>query len=277
MFFGWLKRRCRRKLLARPFPDAWRDVLERNMKTVSLLDADERARLEEMIRVFAAEKSWEGCGGFELTDEAKVTVAGQACLLLLGLPDHYDHYWWVHTILIYPAAYVARRERFGEYPEPGEHGIHSGEAWHRGPVVLSWDDVVQGGRRRDDGRNVVYHEFAHQLDMVDGLVDGTPPLNRDDLYDDWRQVMTREFESLIAASERGEATLLDTYGATAPAEFFAVATECFFERPRAMKRRHEKLYDLLSAYYRQDTAGRCGGGGTTETDTKNRKHKDTKA
>src|SRR5262249_27236571 len=137
-----------------------------------------------------------------------------------------------------------------------EGGGRSGEAWHRGPVVLSWDAVRAGGQDHEDGQNVVLHEFAHQLDFLDGYGDGTPPPGRREQYEKWHESMTPEYDRLVEESERGKPKVLDEYGATTPAEFFAVATECFFERPVQMRRRHPALYELLRDYYAQDPASR---------------------
>jgi Mlc titration factor MtfA (ptsG expression regulator) len=134
-----------------------------------------------------------------------------------------------------------------------------GEAVYRGPVILSWADVIEEGRNPEEGHNVVYHEFAHQLDMLNGLVDGTPPLDTPEQYQRWREVMTAEYQALIRASEHGRATLLDKYGTTNEAEFFAVATECFFDRPVQLARRHAQLYEVLRDYYHQDPAARMAG------------------
>jgi Mlc titration factor MtfA (ptsG expression regulator) len=123
-------------------------------------------------------------------------------------------------------------------------------------VILSWADVLEEGRDPSRGQNVVYHEFAHQLDMLDGVVDGTPPLQTPAQYRAWREVMTAEYRRLVEASSLGRATLLDQYGATNEAEFFAVATECFFDKPAALERRHPRLYQVLRDYYHQDPAGR---------------------
>jgi Mlc titration factor MtfA (ptsG expression regulator) len=255
MVFSWLKKRRRRKLLAEPFPRAWLGYLEKNLPFYAALAGSEKKRLQDRMRIFAAEKSWEGCGGLEITDEIKVTVAAQACLLVLGMKENYfDH---VETILIYPAEYFSDAERFypdGTMDEDGEGRI--GEAWHRGPVVLSWADVRRGGRHPHDGVNVVYHEFAHQLDMQSGWIDGTPPLKGRAAYARWHEVMSAEFEKLVRRSRRGFATLMDDYGAENPAEFFAVATEFFFEKPIAFARRHPRLYAILKEYYGQDPAMR---------------------
>ena len=245
MLFDWLKRRRRRRLLARPFPEAWRGYLRRNVAHYEYLSEAERAKLRDDLRVFVAEKNWEGCGGLAMTDEIKVTIAAQACLLVLAL-DH-NYYDRVLSVLVYPHGY--RDEANGEG--------RSGEAWYRGPVVLAWEDVRYEGRHPREGHNVVFHEFAHQLDMLDGGINGTPPLRDAAQARRWHDVMTAEYKRLVAASERGRATLLDHYGATDEAEFFAVCTECFFDRPVEMRREYPQLYDLLREYYRQDPAERC--------------------
>jgi Mlc titration factor MtfA (ptsG expression regulator) len=251
MLFTWLKRRRRRRLLAQPFPDPWLDYLHRNVFFYQQMTAAEQAKLRDDLRVLIAEKNWEGCGGLHLTDEIKVTIAAQACLLTLALePDSYAR---VASILVYPHGYLGPGERRGalevEFTEP-----RLGEAWYRGPVVLSWADALQEGRRRQRGRNLVFHEFAHQLDMLDGAVNGIPLLGDAVQAQRWQEIMSAEYQRLVAAAEAGEATLLDDYGATDEAEFFAVATECFFTRPVAMHRRHPELYEMLSEYYRQDPA-----------------------
>jgi Mlc titration factor MtfA (ptsG expression regulator) len=254
MIFSWLKRRRRRKLLAEPFPAEWLTYLHRNVAHYRFLSEVEQARLRDDLRVFIAEKRWEGCGGLRITDEIKVTIAAQACLLVLGLaPDIFKR---VPAILVYPHGYLGPRREDGltglVFDEP-----RSGEAWYRGPVVLSWQDVLEEGREPGWGTNLVLHEFAHQLDMLNGAVDGTPLLESPQQYREWREVMTAEYERLLKAAERGRATLLDEYGTKDEGEFFAVATECFFDQPLELRRRHPRLYDLLRDYYHQDPAARC--------------------
>jgi MtfA peptidase len=253
MLFSWLKSNRRRTLLAEPFPSEWLSYLHKNVLHYSWLSEAEQARLRDDLRVFSAEKHWEGCGGLEINDEMKVTVAAHACLLILGL--NIDCYNRVPTILIYPSGFQIPSKYDGtDVIFEGDAAI--GQAVYRGPVILSWEDVLAEGRDPGGGRNVVFHEFAHELDMLNGSIDGTPLLETDELTQRWQQVMTREFERLIAASDRGQATLLDDYGATNEGEFFAVATECFFNQPVEMQRRHRRLYELLREYYRQDPAAR---------------------
>jgi Mlc titration factor MtfA (ptsG expression regulator) len=254
MILDWFRNRRRRQLLAEPFPPEWLKYLESNVSVYPTLSEAEQARLRDKVRIFIAEKTWEGCGGLPITDEIKVTIAAQACVLVLG----YDNFYFekLRTILVYPHGYVAPQETVNQAGIIDEGGSgRLGEAHYRGPVVLSWSDALAGGKTHRDGKNLVYHEFAHQLDMLDGAADGTPPMPGGQLAR-WRDVMTAEYERLVRDSEHGRATLLDEYGTTNEAEFFAVATECFFEKAAHMQRRHPKLYEVLRDFYRQDPAAR---------------------
>jgi Mlc titration factor MtfA (ptsG expression regulator) len=256
MIFTWLRDRRRRRLLARPFPPQWLDHLRRNVAHYDDLSEDEQAKLRDDLRIFIAEKYWEGCRGLLVTDEMRVTIAAQACLLVLALPHNY--FSQVVSILIYPRAYRPVEEDPLGFSRPIDRGHPAeGEAHYRGPVILSWADVLKDGRHPERGQNVVYHEFAHQLDMLNGWVDGTPPLESPQQYRRWRDVMTAEYEDLVRASEHGRATLLDHYGATNEAEFFAVATECFFDKPVQLSHRHPGMYALLRDYFHQDPAARA--------------------
>src|SRR5262245_47433215 len=225
MLLSWLRNRRRRKVLAAPFPAAWDDYLHRNVAHFRHLLPAEQARLRNDLRVFIAEKNWEGCGGLAMTDEIKVTIAAQVCLLVLGMEHNY--FDRVRSILVYPHGFVDPRESAG----PGglvRTGVPlEGQAVYRGPVVLSWAEVRDEGRTPRGGHNVVFHEFAHQLDMLDGVINGTPPLPDREQRERWRRVMTEEYRKLCEASAHGRATLLDQYGPTNEGEFFAVATECF--------------------------------------------------
>jgi MtfA peptidase len=243
----------RRRLQAQPFPASWLPHLER-LPFYRQLDERCQERLRQDLRVMIAERRWEGCGGLVLDDEIRVVVAATACLLLLGL-DH-DHYANVSSILVYPSGWRVP----GRIDEQGvRHGDSQrlGEAWHTGPVVLAWDSTRHGAFDADDGHNLVLHEFAHKLDMIDGRADGRPPLRARACGRAWRDTMQREFEALQRAAGRGRRTLLDHYGASNPAEFFAVATECFFERGPELRARHPALYDVLQRFYGQDPAGRA--------------------
>lgn len=252
MIFAWLRERRRRRLRAQPFPAPWLTYLHANVAHYRYLSEAEQQRLREDVVIFVAEKHWEGCGGLRMTDEIQVTIAAQACLLVLGMEHNY--FDRVLSILVYPHGYEAEGAHRGVV-EQGSGRL--GEAHYRGPVILSWAEVLENGRHPRAGKNLVYHEFAHQLDMLDGVINGTPPLGSRDEYSRWQKVMTAEYQQLIEASAHGRATLLDQYGTTNEAEFFAVATECFFDRPVELRQRHPKLYELLRDYFKQDPATRC--------------------
>jgi Mlc titration factor MtfA (ptsG expression regulator) len=256
MFFSWLKRRRRRRLLDQPFPEEWLEILSRNVLSYARLTQSEQAKLRDDLRILVAEKHWEGCGGLTMTDEIKVTISAQASLLLLGFQDEY--FDMSPTVLVYPDAYVAPGRTITKGGVVLEGEAHrEGEAWYRGPIILSWADALAGGRCQSGGDNLVLHEFAHQLDMQNGrIVDGTPPLATREQYRRWQEVMSAEFDRLDRDCRHGRPTLLDCYGATDPGEFFAVASECFFERPREMSRRHPSLYEILRDFYHQDPARR---------------------
>lgn len=249
--FGWFKQRRRRKLAARPIPDEWRAIVAENFPHALWLTEAERTRLFEIAHVLLAEKYWEGCNGLVVTDEIRVTIAVQAALLVLGLDgEYFDR---LVTILIYPGMYFApeKKQRPGGILEEG-YSSRLGEAWGGGPVVLSWPDVLEGGRYPADGRNLVFHEFAHVLDASDQYFDGVPDLLSSEQFDTWRDVMTAEFRRHVESVQNGRFTLIDRYGAQSEAEFFAVSTECFFERPAQLAARHPQLYDVLRSFYRQD-------------------------
>lgn len=250
--FG-LRERRRRRLRQAPFPPEWRAIVERNFPLFRRLPPDDQAELLGHMQVFLDEKKFEGCGGLEIDDEIRVTIAAQACLLLLHREPHY--YPRLVSILVYPHAYVAKTtERLpGGVVLAGESG-RLGESWVDDVVVLAWDAVRSGASDANDGHNVVLHEFAHQLDQEDGSANGAPILERRSQYVAWARILGQEFSSLREKMARGEVTDIDPYGATNPAEFFAVVTEAFFERPHALRRKHPALYEELALFYRQDPA-----------------------
>ena len=252
--FDFFKSRRRVRLRAQPIPDEWRRTIERNVPIVRRLPPSDRQELFGHVNVFLAEKHFEGAGGLELTDEIRVTVAAQACLLLLHRET--DYYPLLKSIIVYPSTYVVSDERpigGGVWTEGDEP--HLGHTQRNlSALVLAWDSTLHGARAVDDGENLVFHEFAHQLDFESGGADGTPPLESSRQYASWARVLGAELDALRRASEAGSPSVLDEYGAENPAEFFAVATEAFFERPLELRTRHAALYDELRAFYRQDPA-----------------------
>ena len=252
--FDLFKSRKRERLRAGPFPDEWRRTIERNVPIVRRLPAQDRQELFGHVAVFLAEKHFEGAGGLELTDEIRVTIAAQACLLLLHRDT--DYYPLLKSIIVYPSTYVVP----GDQPLGGglwEEGddVMLGHTSHRlSAMVLAWDSTLHGARSMNDGENLVLHEFAHQLDFEAGDANGTPALGSNAQYASWARVLGAEYEALRRASEEGRPSVLDEYGAEDPAEFFAVATEAFFERPVELRAKHAALYEELRAFYAQDPA-----------------------
>ena len=261
LFAAWLAlaprlvERRRERLRAKPFPAAWRDILARRVPHYRRLPRDLRGQLEQHIQVFIAEKPFMGCAGQEITDEVRVTIAAQACLLILNRkPDYFPN---LHQVLVYPGPFIV--ERF--QPVEGNPVLQSyatqtltGESWTHGRIVISWEDALEGAAVPDDGRNVVIHEFAHQLDQQKGYANGAPWLGSRHRYPRWSQALGEEYARLQQSSFTGEASLFNPYGATNPAEFFAVITETFFEQPQEMALLHPALYAELRGLYRVDPA-----------------------
>ncbi len=249
--FHFFRNRRRARLRAEPFPDLWRSYLERNVGWYQLLNDAERQKLEGDLRIFIAEKNWEGCAGLVMTDEIKVTIAGQASLLSLAWKDY--HFDQVRSILVYPAAYRARgRQVFGQ-SLPAER---IGEAFEGDSVVLSWRDSLVAARSARDGQNVVLHEFAHILDMENGDADGIPAIASDDLRKRWRIVVEKEFQHMAQQLAFRQPTLLEPYAGESEAEFFAVATEAFFESAPAFREMMPEFYGIMQDYFGQDPAAR---------------------
>ncbi len=244
-----LQRRGERaRLLAQPFPEEWRRILERNVPLYSRFSAERRRHLEETVQQFLVDVPFEGCGGLTVDDEIRVTVAGQACMLLLG--RNLRLFPRLRSVLVYPSAYRSSGRHLAEGGVVAEgESSRLGESWGQGYVVLAWDAVLHGASDLRDGHNVVLHEFAHQLDQEDGVSDGIPIVGHRLKYGQWARVLERDFEKLIESSHRGRAAVLDAYGATNKAEFFAVATETFFEKPKALKNGYPELYELLEEFY----------------------------
>jgi Mlc titration factor MtfA (ptsG expression regulator) len=256
--FQWFANRRRKKLTAVPFPAAWEEIVKLNVAHYCMLEDAQRAHLRALIQVFIAEKDWEGCGGLILNDEIRVTISAQACLLLLNLPHNY--YSNVESIIVYPSTVLPPPRKAGffetSFAPMEEAPPIIGQAFQQGPVIIIWDAALHDGRHPESGHNVVYHEFAHKLDMLDGAADGTPPLRNRAEYRDWVQTCSREYLRLRHDAEHGKKSFLNAYGATNEAEFFAVATEQFFDQPHLMINHAPDLYRVLKEYYRQNPAKR---------------------
>jgi Mlc titration factor MtfA (ptsG expression regulator) len=255
---GWFTKHRRQKIIQSPFPSTWEAIVRRNVAYFSLLTPEEQSRLRDLIKVFIAEKEWVGCGGIDLTDEMQVTIAAMACLLILNIS--HDFYGNVETILVYPEDVVLPERPIGFFEtvtSPLEPiGPITGQAFEQGPLILVWDAVLQSIEEAGSGYNVVYHEFAHKLDMQDGIADGTPPLSNKIKYQDWAKTFSREYSKLLKDVAKGKRTFLDEYGATDETEFFAVATEHFFDQPVQMAKAVPDLYRILKDFYKQDPARR---------------------
>ena len=248
MAIPWLENRRRGKLRAQPFPAEWRRIVQQRVPYVATLPADLQLQLKQHIQVFLAEKPFLACAGLVLSEEMRVVIAAQACLLLLNRPCAYFSH--LRQILVYPGPFVVNRVRAdGTGVLQDLRQVLAGESWSQGQVVLSWEDVLDGAADPADGRNVVIHEFAHQLDQETGRANGAPLLRTRASRNNWSKVLSHEFALLQQRAEAGEPTLLSDYGATSPAEFFAVASEVFFELPRRMADEHPALYQELRRFY----------------------------
>ncbi|NCT82915.1 MAG: zinc-dependent peptidase [Comamonadaceae bacterium] len=251
----WVRRR-RARIAGRPFPAAWRRLLRRHVPLVARLPARHQLRLKGLMQVFLAEKPIIGCRGLRVTDEIRITIAALACLPLLGAAR--GIYPELRQVLVYPGAFIVDRpvtEAGGLRAE--QRRVLAGESWSQGQVLLAWDEVKRGAATPGDGHNVVIHEFAHQLDQAGGPANGAPALPTAEAYRRWSTVMQNEFDALrwrLARVDEMGPGLIDAYAATDPAEFFAVVSELFFERPVELAAGHPALYAELSGYYRLDPA-----------------------
>jgi hypothetical protein len=242
----------RRGLLVRPFPNIWRQMLEDYTPLYCRLPEELKPQLHGLIHLFLDEKTFLGCRGQEITDQVKITVAAQACILLLNRSTKL--YPRLSTIYVYPQSYVVDIKHHDNGLIIEGKDIRLGESWHNGPVVLAWDSVANAACGIQSGQNVVLHEFAHQLDQEDGDLNGTPLLDSPAAYRNWTEVLGAEYDNLREKIDIGGDSILDDYGATNPAEFFAVATETFFESPEPLLWHHPRLYEELKNFYKLDPA-----------------------
>ncbi|MHC5094503.1 MAG: M90 family metallopeptidase [Planctomycetota bacterium] len=245
-----LRNKRRGVLMRKPIDKGFPAFIEKNIPLYVRLPADLKQQLHGMVNVFLAEKEFVGCSGQEITDEVRVTIAAQACMLLLNRKTNF--FPKLKTIYVYPHTYVAKGlMNDGGLIVEGK-SVRLGESWQNGPVVLTWDSITGGARNVQDGRNVVFHEFAHQLDQEDGDADGAPILENRSCYRSWAAVLSAEYERLCNKRRGRRRSVLNKYGATNPAEFFAVATEAFFEKPKQMNKKSPDLYKELKSFYQID-------------------------
>ena len=245
-----LKRHHRSKILAQPFPTEWETILQDGWGLWSRFNDDERGCLRQCVQILVDEKYWEGCSGVVVDDRMKVLISAMASTLLLDRPLQY--FPNVHTILIYPGAYVQSQERVGSDGLIHTGSSNLGEAWYNGPVVLSWKDAEESASHPGRANNVVQHEFAHTLDMQTGMTNGTPPMRSKDDYARWHEVMTSQFSEILSRYEQGGRDVIRAYGVTNVAEFFAVTTETFFDAPVALQSHRPELYEAFRNFYGVD-------------------------
>ncbi|MCX5934943.1 MAG: zinc-dependent peptidase [Pseudanabaena sp. LacPavin_0818_WC45_MAG_42_6] len=240
----------RDRLMANQFPKSWLSIIESNLSIYKSLTSEQQKELLGYIQVFLKEKQFIGCLGLQITEEIKVTIAAIACLLLFG--DRKTYFPNLRSVLVYPHAYIVNELTMNSYVVEERRVARLGESWTRDQLVLSWEQIQQDVLNWKDGHNVILHEFAHQLDQEDGQAEGVPILPRALDYEVWKLVMSAEYLQLCDRVENGQKTVIDNYGTTSPAEFFAVATETFFEKPKQLNQKHEVLYEILQRYYRLD-------------------------
>lgn len=240
----------RQRVVRRPFPAEWRDIVRRRVPLARELPAAQHLRLKKRIQVLLAEVPFIGCAGLEVSDEMRVTIAAQAAFLLLGRGGSFGN---LREVLVYPGHFVVPRSEAGTGGVVHEgRDVLAGQSWQRGQVIVAWDAVRDGAADPHDGANVVMHEFAHQLDQDTGAANGAPYVGRGAQQQAWARVMNQEFVALRARLARAEPSLIEPYAATSPAEFFAVTTELFFEKPAALAAEQPELYEQLKRCYRLD-------------------------
>ena len=249
----WQLKRVRRdKLFLKPLPPDWVRILKSNVPLYSLLPQDLRQKLHGCINLFLDEKEFFGCAGLQITDQIRLTIAGNASILLLKRKD--PRFTGFTSILVYPETYVAEEIKYDGMVEIHGQSARAGESWHRGPVVLSWSDIMHDKLEEHHGHNVILHEFAHKLDEENEIMDGLPILRNSADYKEWAEVLRREYDALQKRIDKGKDTVLDGYATVSPPEFFAVATESFFEKPEQMKNKLPELYEQLKRFYNLDPA-----------------------
>ena len=247
-FQRWWRRRFLRKHL---IPLSLWDAALSRCSVLTPLNAEERHRLRELASRYLHDKTIVGVQGMTVTEEMRVLIAAQACLLILNLDLDYFSGW--REVIVYSDSFIATHE---EYDDAGvmhetRHAL-DGESWQQGPVILSWHDAQPGAQTYGPGSNVILHEFAHKLDMLNGAANGMPPLHADMSRPAWTEALSSAYDELQRQLERHHSTAIDPYAAENPAEFFAVLTENFFELPQLLHETYPKVYEAFTQFYRQD-------------------------
>jgi len=259
----WPFRQLRRQRILRNTPIAqalWREILQ-DRPVLAGLTVEEARKLREMATLFLHEKIFEPVRGLTLDERGRVVIAALCCLPALNLGQDWLEGW--RTVIVYPAAFIRKREQFDGYGVMHEwEEALSGEAWDLGPLILSWADVEASGH--GEGYNVAIHEIAHKLDLRNGAVDGFPPLHRGMSRTAWNQAFTTAFHDLCRRVDGGEDTAIDPYATEEPGEFFAVLSEYFFERPDLVATEYPPVYSQLAAFYRQDPLARMSAAETAK-------------
>lgn len=251
-FFGfryWSRKQTRNTLLSSPLSDHQRAIVDAQVPMIKRLPPKFRGSLEGKVNLFLDQVRFFGCDGLDVTEDMELSIAAQACLLVVNSDMWYDN---LTTILIYPNAFKSRQQRHSGYVVTEKEVVRTGESWDRGPVILSWAHSKLGALNDRDGQNVVLHEFAHQIDDLSGRTNGVPILGEGQSFAEWERVFLTAYETHVQAVEAGRLTVIDPYGAEGHEEFFAVSVEVFFERPKALKEEAPDVYEQLSRLFRLD-------------------------
>jgi len=252
IIYAFIRKRNAEKIMNQEFPEEWERIIETNLTLYKQLPKKLQKRLKQLVLLIIALKDFEGCGGLEITDEIKITIASEAAVLILN-KNTINPYPNLQTILVYPHAYVASSKQAiaGNLAIEDLPSARLGESWQYGDVIVAWDHAKQGGRNMDDGHNVVFHEFSHQLDQESGSANGAPPMDKA-TYKTWGSILGQDYLDLCKKYNKHQKDVIDSYGTTNPAEFFAVVTETFFEKPFQLMEAHPKLFKEMLLYYKLD-------------------------
>ncbi len=246
---NWSKRQRLHRILSQPLSADHRTLVEHQVPITSKLPPDLRNKLEGKVNRFLDQVQFTGCNGLEITEEIRVSIAAQACLLVVNSETWYNN---LTTVLVYPDAFKSRQTQHNGYVVIEREIVRTGESWSRGPVILSWFHSQQGAANATDGHNVVFHEFAHQIDDLSGRTDGVPNLSSNQKFSDWARVFDTAYNKHVQLVQMGRSTVIDAYGAEGYEEFFAVSVEVFFEKPASLKREEPEVYEQLAMVFQLD-------------------------